>query len=145
MNTHNLILNTDSYKPSHWLQYPQGATNQFSYIESRGGEHPETVVFGLQIFFKAKNLTNTPKRCHACRAEYRSRYNDTSPRPLRDTFEAVCYRCGKPAYVPFQPRHNRPVFCSPCYDIVRSQKHDYSTPTLTGELFTDSENVSHQE
>lgn len=52
MNTHNLILNTDSYKPSHWLQYPQGATNQFSYIESRGGEHLETVVFGLQIFFK---------------------------------------------------------------------------------------------
>src|SRR5271157_3994731 len=48
----NLILNTDSYKPSHWKQYPKGATNQFSYIESRGGDHPATVMFGLQIFLK---------------------------------------------------------------------------------------------
>jgi nicotinamide phosphoribosyltransferase len=52
MNILNLILNTDSYKPSHWLQYPEGATNQFSYIESRGGEHPSTVLFGPQTFFK---------------------------------------------------------------------------------------------
>ncbi len=52
MNILNLILNTDSYKPSHWLQYPPGATNQFSYIESRGGEHPYTLMFGPQIFFK---------------------------------------------------------------------------------------------
>jgi nicotinamide phosphoribosyltransferase len=52
MNILNLILNTDSYKPSHWKQYPAGATNQFSYIESRGGDHPATVVFGLQIFLK---------------------------------------------------------------------------------------------
>jgi nicotinamide phosphoribosyltransferase len=51
-NLLNLILNSDSYKPSHWLQYPEGATNQFSYIESRGGEHPSTVMFGLQIFQK---------------------------------------------------------------------------------------------
>src|SRR5271170_5495537 len=51
-NLKNLILNTDSYKPSHWLQYPEGATNQFSYIESRGGDHPYTVMFGLQIFLK---------------------------------------------------------------------------------------------
>lgn len=52
MNLLNLILNTDSYKPSHWKQYPQGAINQFSYIESRGGDHSATVMFGLQIFLK---------------------------------------------------------------------------------------------
>lgn len=52
MNILNLILNTDSYKLSHWQQYPPGATNQFSYIESRGGDHPATVMFGLQIFLK---------------------------------------------------------------------------------------------
>lgn len=60
MNILNLILNTDSYKPSHWKQYPKGATNQFSYIESRGGDHPATVMFGLQIFLKevlAKPIT----------------------------------------------------------------------------------------
>ncbi len=48
----NIILNTDSYKASHWLQYPPKTEKVFSYIESRGGEYPETVFFGLQIFLK---------------------------------------------------------------------------------------------
>lgn len=48
----NLILNTDSYKASHYLQYPTGTTRVSSYIESRGGEYPETVFFGLQMFLK---------------------------------------------------------------------------------------------
>ena len=54
MNTNiiNLVLNTDSYKASHYLQYPPGTENVFSYIESRGGEYDRTVFFGLQIFLK---------------------------------------------------------------------------------------------
>lgn len=48
----NIILNTDSYKASHWLQYPPGTKNVFSYIESRGGKYPATVFFGLQMFLK---------------------------------------------------------------------------------------------
>lgn len=48
----NLILNTDSYKASHFLQYPQGIEYLSSYIESRGGVFGETVFFGLQAFIK---------------------------------------------------------------------------------------------
>ena len=48
----NIILNTDSYKVSHWEQYPAGTEGVFSYIESRGGDYNETVMFGLQIFLK---------------------------------------------------------------------------------------------
>ncbi|MFT2721058.1 nicotinate phosphoribosyltransferase [Deinococcus sp. A31D244] len=44
----NLILDTDSYKSSHFLQYPQGTTRLFSYLESRGGKYPQTRFFGLQ-------------------------------------------------------------------------------------------------
>ena len=44
----NLILDTDSYKSSHFLQYPQGTTRLFSYLESRGGRYPQTRFFGLQ-------------------------------------------------------------------------------------------------
>lgn len=48
----NLILNTDSYKASHFVQYPPGSTAMFSYIESRGGEWNQTVFFGLQMILK---------------------------------------------------------------------------------------------
>lgn len=50
--TKNIILNTDSYKASHWLQYPPGTKNVFSYIESRGGKWNHTVFYGLQIALK---------------------------------------------------------------------------------------------
>lgn len=48
----NLILNIDSYKASQYLQYPPDMTGMFSYIESRGGDNPETVFFGLQMYLK---------------------------------------------------------------------------------------------
>lgn len=47
----SVIVRTDSYKFSQWLQYPEDTTNISSYIESRGGE-PESVFFGLQAFIK---------------------------------------------------------------------------------------------
>jgi nicotinamide phosphoribosyltransferase len=48
----NLLLNTDSYKASHWLQYPPGTDATFFYVESRGGVHDRTVFFGLQAILK---------------------------------------------------------------------------------------------
>jgi len=50
----NLVLNTDSYKASHWLQYPPGTTGAFSYVESRGGRYDRTVFFGLQAILKTQ-------------------------------------------------------------------------------------------
>lgn len=48
----NIILMTDSYKASHFLQTPSGVEYSFSYIESRGGEWDRTLFFGLQMFLK---------------------------------------------------------------------------------------------
>lgn len=53
----NIILNTDSYKVSHFKQYPPKSEYVSSYIESRGGEYDETVFFGLQVFIKENLLT----------------------------------------------------------------------------------------
>ncbi len=50
--TSNFILDVDSYKVSHWLQYPPETTGLYAYIESRGGRYPETVFFGLQYILK---------------------------------------------------------------------------------------------
>ncbi|WP_161880505.1 nicotinate phosphoribosyltransferase [Deinococcus alpinitundrae] len=48
----NIILDTDSYKASHFLQYPKGTRKLFSYLESRGGRYPATRFFGLQYILK---------------------------------------------------------------------------------------------
>lgn len=54
----NLILACDSYKQSHWLQYPPGTTNVFSYFEARNGaKFPFTTFFGLQYLIKKHLLT----------------------------------------------------------------------------------------
>lgn len=50
----NRIIDTDSYKSSHFLQYPPKTTLVHSYLESRGSErdYTETVFFGLQYILK---------------------------------------------------------------------------------------------
>lgn len=50
-NLNNLILNSDSYKTSHWVQYPKGSEYLSSYIEARKGDY-DVVFFGLQAFIK---------------------------------------------------------------------------------------------
>lgn len=57
MNTHNIILNSDSYKYSQFNQYPPNTEYIYSYIESRGGKYDSTVFFGLQAFIKEYMLT----------------------------------------------------------------------------------------
>jgi nicotinamide phosphoribosyltransferase len=46
----NLVLQTDSYKFTHWKQYPPGTQHVHSYLESRGGMFPQTLFFGLQYY-----------------------------------------------------------------------------------------------
>lgn len=50
----NRIIDTDSYKASHFLQYPPNTTQAFFYLESRGSDRDwnETVFFGLQYLLK---------------------------------------------------------------------------------------------
>jgi nicotinamide phosphoribosyltransferase len=48
----NFLLRTDSYKFTHWKQYPPHTTGIYSYLESRGGMFPNTVFFGLQYYLK---------------------------------------------------------------------------------------------
>ena len=61
MNTQNqnwkpgdfsLLTDVDSYKASHYLQYPPGAEYVSSYIEARGGAFEQMLFFGLQVYLK---------------------------------------------------------------------------------------------
>ena len=46
------MLLTDSYKVSHYKQYPPGTEVVYSYFESRGGKFDKTAFFGLQYYLK---------------------------------------------------------------------------------------------
>ncbi|MEQ6289724.1 nicotinate phosphoribosyltransferase [Vogesella sp. GCM10023246] len=48
----NPILNTDSYKLSHWKQYPPGTDGMYSYVAARGGTASHVLFFGLQALLK---------------------------------------------------------------------------------------------
>ncbi len=48
----NLLMLTDSYKITHWLQYAPGTEKVYSYFESRGGKFEKTLFFGLQYYLK---------------------------------------------------------------------------------------------
>ncbi len=82
-----------------------------------------------QEFFQSKGYTNEPKRCPSCRQarkaqphgnngnSYGNRSYSSRPRP--QMFPAKCAECGKDTEVPFEPRSDRPVYCSDCYCKVR--------------------------
>ncbi len=49
----NILLMTDSYKVSHWKQYPAGTTSIQSFLEARvGGEFPTVTFFGLSYIIQ---------------------------------------------------------------------------------------------
>ena len=82
-----------------------------------------TFIFSAeeQEFFRSKGYTNEPKRCPSCReARKVERYgNSASGYSRRQMFPAVCAECGKNTQVPFEPRGDKPVYCSDCYRKVR--------------------------
>ncbi len=68
-----------------------------------------------QEFFQTKGYTNEPKRCPECRqARKTERYGAS-----RQMYPATCAQCGKTTEVPFQPRGDKPVYCSDCFRQMR--------------------------
>lgn len=80
---------------------------------------PFTFTAAEQEFFASKGYVNEPKRCRTCRESRRFRSGGSGGG--RQYFPAVCAQCGKETQVPFQPRGDRPVYCSDCFAQIRSQ------------------------
>jgi CxxC-x17-CxxC domain-containing protein len=73
-----------------------------------------------QAYHAEKGYTNEPKRCQPCRQSRRSERDYGGQgggygRSQREMYPAVCAQCGKDTEVPFQPRGDRPVYCSDCF------------------------------
>ena len=77
-----------------------------------------------QEFFQTKGYTNEPKRCPSCREARRAERQGNSgySNSRRQMFPATCAECGKDTEVPFEPRGDRPVYCSDCYRKVRPSR-----------------------
>ncbi len=76
-----------------------------------------------QEFYKSKGYTNEPKRCPTCRqARKAERYRNggMGARQQRQMFPVKCAQCGKDIEVPFEPRGDKPVYCSDCYRKIRA-------------------------
>ncbi len=72
-----------------------------------------------QEFFQTKGYTNEPKRCPECR---QSRKTERYGGGTKQMFPATCAQCGKATEVPFQPRGDKPVYCSDCFRQMRSAR-----------------------
>ena len=96
---------------------------------------------GEQEFHASKGFENAPSRCVDCRAARKASRGETGSgyggvyssggsgdgyssgggygRSERTIYSAVCSECGQEARVPFQPRGDRPVYCSDCFSRQR--------------------------
>jgi CxxC-x17-CxxC domain-containing protein len=88
---------------------------------------------GEQEFYAQRGLVNQPGRCPDCRRARKAQQGGGGSsyagggysagggydRPQRQMFDAVCSECGKETQVPFQPRGDKPVYCSDCFASKR--------------------------
>ena len=97
-----------------------------------------TFTEGEQEFYAQKGFTNEPGRCPECRAERKTQrgggggmaYDSDRgygggggyQRAPRQMYSTTCSQCGGTAQVPFQPRGDKPVYCSSCFEQQRSYR-----------------------
>ena len=95
---------------------------------------PFIFTAGEQEFYATKGLQHDPVRCPSCRQQrklMRPEDREESPhfgvyvswggRTPRQLHVAACHQCGQTTEVPFVPRGDRPVYCSNCYNDVRTK------------------------
>ncbi len=72
--------------------------------------------------FHAQKGYQDPKRCPDCR---QARRGDRGGRGgggyggVRQLFDVTCDQCGNATQVPFQPRNDKPVYCSDCFAKIK--------------------------
>ena len=95
-----------------------------------------TFTAGEQAFYASRGLQHEPSRCPSCRTARKTSRNFADQqddyvkygtfasfggRTPHQMHVATCAQCGQATEVPFLPRGDRPVYCSDCYDRIRSR------------------------
>lgn len=71
-----------------------------------------TFTAGEQEFYAEKGFDNAPARCKACRRNRKPAARGESGRVM---YDAICAECGRPTKVPFEPKTDKPIYCSDCF------------------------------
>ena len=82
---------------------------------------------GEQELYAERGFQNEPQRCKACRDARKN-----AARGPREYFTAVCAACGGEAKVPFEPKSDRPVYCSECVAKMREQEGERTVRVVSG-------------
>lgn len=131
---YNIILDTDSYKHSHWKQYPEGTEFIYSYAESRGGLFSETVVFGLTYYLK-KYLSRPITRDQVDYAEDRINKHMGPDIFNREGWNYIIDKCN--GILPVRIKYVPEGFVVPTRNIICSLENtDSNVPWLVGHLET---------
>lgn len=110
-----MTVGSTQFQEGHWVSY----TDKTLVCS----DCSESFVFtaGEQEFHASKGFTREPRRCPNCRQARKGAMGGgegggfADRRPPRQMFDATCASCGKEAKVPFEPRGDRPVYCSDCF------------------------------
>lgn len=95
---------------------------------------PFAFTAGEQEFYQQRGLLNQPGRCVDCRGARKARGGGGASYGAgqagggygpREFFTATCSACGQEARVPFQPRGDKPVYCSSCFETRRPAPRTY--------------------
>ena len=73
---------------------------------------------GEQQFYAEKGFQNEPVRCKECRDAKKASRGDRRGGE-REMFDAVCAECGCETKIPFEPKNDRPIYCSACFQSKR--------------------------
>ena len=86
------------------------------YLPAQKERGCAAVTAGEQEFYAEKGFQNEPQRCKPCRDARKN-----AARGPREYFTATCASCGGEARVPFEPKSDRPVYCSECFAKMKEQ------------------------
>ena len=75
-----------------------------------------------QEFYQSKGFTNEPRRCPECRQARKAERYGGGYGASRQMFPVTCAECGKSTEVPFQPRGDKPVYCSDCFRKIQPSR-----------------------
>jgi len=81
---------------------------------------------GLQKYYRKKGYYYAPRLCPEC-------YQESKIKGKKRPYNAVCKKCGKSFWLPFNPVNSNTVLCDECYKRKNISRCSPSSPKINRE------------